>query len=83
MTEETKMILKQLEEIDAKITDIQMILENETNRKIKLIAEGHLDFIRNPDEALKVENEKEILLIRVHYLEREIRRIKTRVEAME
>ena len=61
MTEETKMILKQLEEIDAKITDIQMILENETNRKIKLIAEGHLDFIRNPDEALKVENEKEIL----------------------
>ena len=70
MTEETKMILKQLEEIDAKITDIQMILENETNRKIKLIAEGHLDFIRNPDEALKVENEKEILLIRVHYLER-------------
>ena len=83
MTEETKMILKQLEEIDAKITDIQMILENEINRKIKLIAEGHLDFIRNPDEALKVENEKEILLIRVHYLEREIRRIKTRVEAME
>ena len=83
MTEETKMILKQLEEIDAKITDIQMILEYETNRKIKLIAEGHLDFIRNPDEALKVENEKEILLIRVHYLEREIRRIKTRVEAME
>lgn len=73
MTEETKMILKQLEEIDAKITDIQMILENETNRKIKLIAEGHLDFIRNPDEALKVENEKEILLIRVHYLEREMR----------
>lgn len=59
MTEETKMILEQLEKMDDKITDIQLTLENETNRNIKLIAEGHLDLSRKLDEALKVENEKE------------------------
>lgn len=64
MTEETKMILAKLSEMDNKITDIQLTLENETNRNIKIIAEGHLDLSRKLDEALKVENEKEMLLIR-------------------
>ncbi|OUO80778.1 hypothetical protein B5F53_03470 [Blautia sp. An249] len=63
MTEETKMILAKLSEMDNKITDIQLTLENETNRNIKIIAEGHLDLSRKLDEALKVENEKEMLLI--------------------
>lgn len=38
--------------------DIQLTLENETNRNIKFIAEGHLDLSRKLDDALKVENEK-------------------------
>lgn len=59
MTEETKMILEQLEKMDDKITDIQLTLENETNRNIKLIAGGHLDLSRKLDEALKVENGQE------------------------
>lgn len=63
MTDETKMILEKLSEMDRKITDIQLTLENETNRNIKIIAEGHLDLSRKLDEALKVENEKEMLLI--------------------
>ena len=63
MTEETKMILAKLSEMDNKITDIQLTLENETNRNNKIIAEGHLDLSRKLDEALKVENEKEMLLI--------------------
>lgn len=42
-----------------------MTLENETNRNIQLIAEGHLDIARKRDAALKVENEKEMLLIQM------------------
>lgn len=80
MTEETKTIMDELKKLNDKITDIQLTLENETNRNIKIIAEGHLDLSRKLDEALKIDNEKEMLLIRVNRLENEIRRLKSRVE---
>lgn len=82
MTEETKMILEELKKMNAKIAEVQLTLENETNRNIRFIAEGHFDLSRKLDEALKVENEKEMLLIRVNHLESEVRRIKNWVEAM-
>ena len=81
MTEETKLILEKLTEMDRKITDIQLTLENETNRNIKIIAEGHLDLGRKLDEALKVENEKELLMLRVNRIENELRRLKDRIDA--
>ena len=80
MTEETKMIMDELAKLNAKITDIQVTLENVTNKNIQIIAEGHLDLSRKLDDALKVENEKEMLLIRVNRLENELRRVKERIE---
>lgn len=80
--EEMKMILEKLSEMDRKITDIQLTLENETNRNIKIIAEGHWDLSRKLDDVLKVENEKEMLLIRVNRLENELRRLKDRIDAI-
>lgn len=55
MTEETRMILNEINDLKDSIKDIRLTLENETNRNIKLIAEGHLDLIRKLDDALKVE----------------------------
>ena len=80
MTEEIKIIIEKLEKMDNKITDIQLTIENETNRNIKIIAEGHFDLSRKLDEALKMENEKEMLMIRVNRLENELRRVKERIE---
>ena len=60
MTEETKLILGEIQELKQSVQDIRMTLENETNRNIKIIAEGHLDLNRKLDEALKSENEKEM-----------------------
>ena len=40
--------------IEDNVTDIQLTLENETNKNISLIAEGHLDLSRKLDDALKV-----------------------------
>lgn len=80
MTEETKMIMDEFAKLNAKITDIQLTLENVTNKNIQIIAEGHLDLSRKLDDALKVENEKEMLLIRVNRLENELRRVKERIE---
>ena len=80
MTEETRMILEELKTIKRDIQDIQITLEHETNRNIRLIAEGHMNLERKLDEALKINNEKEMLLIRVNSMENEIRRIKARIE---
>ena len=80
MTEDTKIILDRLDKMYAKITDIQLTLENETNRNIRIIAEGHLDLSRKLDEALRLESEKEILMLRVNRLENELRRVKEWIE---
>ncbi len=80
MSEDTKLILDRLDKLELNVKDIQLTLENETNRNIKLIAEGHLDLSRKLDEALKIDNEKEMLLIRVNTLENELRRLKERID---
>lgn len=80
MQEQIALIMEEFKKINAKITDIQLTLENETNRNIQIIADEHLDLSRKLDEALKVENEKEMLLIRVNRLENEIRRLKERID---
>lgn len=80
MSEDAKLILNEIAGLKQEVKEIQLTLENETNRNIKLIAEGHLDLSRKLDDALKVENEKELLLIRVTSLENEVRRLKARIE---
>lgn len=80
MSDDAKLIMGEISRLKQDVKEIQLTLENETNRKIQLIAEGPLDLSRKLDDALKVENEKEMLLIRVTGLENEIRRLKVRIE---
>ncbi len=80
MTEETKLILDEIKALKNDVKSLQMTLENETNKNIMLIAEGHLDLSRKLDEALKIDNEKELLLIRVNSLENEVRKLKERID---
>ena len=78
--EDTKLILEEIQKLKEDVRSIRLTLENETNRNIRLIAEGHLDLSRKLDEALKVENEMELLLIRVNSLENDVRKLKERIE---
>lgn len=75
-----KSIIDKLQSIERKVISLELTLENETNRNINIIAEGHLDLSRKLDDALKVENEKEMLLLRVNHLENELRKVKERLE---
>lgn len=77
--EDLQAINSLLEPMKNEIKSIQLTLENETNRNIRIIAEGHLDLSRKLDDALKVENEKEMLLLRVSHLENELRKVKERI----
>lgn len=79
-SEKLDIILDKLNGIDNRVLTLESTLENVTNKNISIIAEGHLDLSRKLDEALKVENEKELLLIRVNVLENDIKKIKQRLE---
>lgn len=87
MNEETKMILDRLDNIDNrisamddKISSVQLTIENEIRNNIQILAEGHMTLERKLDESLKVNQEKELLLIRVNRLESEVRELKERIE---
>ena len=69
-----------IRDLKGRVSGIEMTLENETNRNIRIIAEGHADLCRKLDEALKVENEKELLLVRTNIMENDIRKIKDKLE---
>lgn len=78
----TEAITQAMEPIKKETREIQLTLENETNRNIKIIAEEHLDLSRKLDDALKIKNEKEMLLIRVNTVEGEIRRLKEKIASI-
>ena len=63
-------------ELDEKVTGLELVIENETNVNIRRIAEGHCDLVRNLREARKVDDEKELLAIRVTVLESDMSKVK-------
>ena len=67
--------------LDTELKSVKLTLENETNRNIKIIAEGHIDVMNKLNDVLKVENEKELMLIRLNTLENEVRKIKEIISA--
>ena len=68
-------------ELKDDLASVKMTVENEIRVNIQRVAEGHLDLSRNLHEALKVDNEKEMLVIRVGILENEFRKIKEKYRA--
>ena len=68
-----------LKKLDAKTDRIQIVLESEIRKNISVIAEGHLDLSRKLSEIIKAENQKEILMLRMNYLESEMRDLKASV----
>ncbi len=61
------------------ILNIQLTIENETNRNIKIIAEGHLDLSRKYNEASTIKAEEELALIRLNTLSEDVRKIKAKL----
>lgn len=61
---------------------IQLDLENEVRKNIQIVAEGHLNLSRKLDAALKVEEEKEMLLIRTNILESDVRMLKSKADTL-
>ena len=69
-----------LKEVKKRVTNTDLIIENEIRVNIQRVAEGHLDLSRNLHDAMKIDSEKEMLAIRVSVLETELRRIKAQLD---
>lgn len=74
--QETQNIYTRLEAVEEETRRTRIILENETNPNIKAIAEGHLDLSWKLHEAIKIDNEKEMIKIRLNILEGEMKLLK-------
>ena len=59
-----------------RVTNIEITLENETNRNIQLIAEGHLNLDRKLDEALKELHPNMMYHLKVNHLDGEVTKMK-------
>ncbi len=82
LEQRTTNIESKVSNIEDKVNDINLTIENEIRVNIQRVAEGRLDLSRNLHEALRIDNEKEMLSIRVSVLETELRRIKERIESI-
>ncbi len=71
---------RRVTDLEIAVRDINLTLENEIRENIQRVAEGHLDLSHNLHNALEIDNEKEMLSIRVSVLETELRRIKRQLE---
>ena len=72
-------VKREVAEVKSDLTEVKLTLENEVNKKINIIAEGHLDLNRKFDEALKIESEKEMMNLRITILENDVRRLQEKV----
>ena len=59
-----------------RVTNIEITLENETNRNIQLIAEGHLNLDRKLNEALKELQRNTMYHLKVNHLDGEVTKMK-------
>lgn len=80
MKPEIQELKQRVADVEKDVKETRMLLENEIRTNIRRVAEGHLDISRNLHDALKIDSEKEMLVIRVNVLESELRRIKTQLE---
>ncbi len=71
---------EQIKALERDLKALKLTLENETNKGIQIVAEGHLDLSRKLNEALTIENEKEMLKLRINRLESEVKKINARLE---
>lgn len=87
-TDMLKIILEKVTSLDDRVSSlenelksIKLTLENETNRNIHIIAEGHIEIKNKLNDVLKNEGEKRLMLIRLNTLENEVRKIKEIISA--
>ena len=79
MDEKINTMDQKINGMDADIKGIKLTLENEVRPNIMRVAEGHLDLSRSLKDAMKSNNEYEMLTLRVNVLESDVRELKCKI----
>lgn len=74
--------LDKLDKLENDVTDIKLTLENEIRTSIVRVAEGHFDLLRKLSETTRIDDENEMIAIRVSMLETEMRRLRQQLSQM-
>ena len=74
--EEVQLLKNDVKSVKDKVISMDITLENETNRNIQLIAEGHLNLDRKLDEALKELHPNTMYHLKVNHLDGEVTKMK-------
>ena len=76
LKEDVQTLKEDVQTLKDRVTNIEITLENETNRNIQLIAEGHLNLARKLDEALKELQPNTMYHLKVNHLDGEVTKMK-------
>lgn len=76
LKEDVQVLKEDVQSVKERVTLFEITLENETNRNIQLIAEGHMNLDRKLDEALKELHLNTMYHLKVNHLDGEVTKMK-------
>ena len=76
LKEDVQTLKEDVQSVKERVTLFEITLENETNRNIQLIAEGHMNLDRKLDEALKELHPNTMYHLKVNHLDGEVTKMK-------
>lgn len=65
-----------MNEVESSVRNLKFFVENDIQKKIQIIAEGHLNLNRKLDEVLNANKKQEMYYLKVDVLEKDVRELK-------
>lgn len=75
-----KAVREDTKDLRSRMSAIELNLENETNKNIRILAENHLSLMEKLDEAIKVSNRHFLYELKVSSLDRRVTEIERRIQ---
>ncbi len=69
----------EMADLKERVSSLELTLENESNKNIRVVAEGHLDLARNLKEVLTMKSDREMIALKVNVLENDMRIVKNKL----
>lgn len=76
LKQDMKEVKQDINSLKSDVKSIELTIENQIVPNIQLVAENHVDLSRKLHDSLRVESEREMFIIKLNYLEDEIRKLK-------
>jgi wobble nucleotide-excising tRNase len=73
------LIKAELQPINKRLSNLELTLENETNKNIQLLAENHIELVNKLNEAIPAINKNTAYEVKVNYLAGEMEKLKKEV----